>query len=313
MKPRIDENGYLRYSLVNDQKIKIHITAHRLTAITFIPNPDNKPIVDHIDRSKQNNMVNNLRWATIVESNRNRDTKGLINKGSSKKVFQLDMDGNFIKEWNSSAEACRELNDAEGLQLSTSRISLVCLGKAKSSGGYIWAHKEYDKIDGEIWKEVKLDEGNFEVSSHGRVKTMMGYVSYGSLSCGYMNIQLGTDRKHYAVHRLVCMAFNYHEDWEYLEANHIDGNKTNNHFTNLEFLTGSENCIKAVQTGLKTYDTMNKKVDQYTKDGAFIKSFPSIAEAHRETSASRSGIVGVCEKKINHNTAGGYIWKYTGQ
>jgi len=47
-------------------------TIHRLLAQAFIPNPENKPCVDHIDGNKQNNCLSNLRWATRVENNRNR-------------------------------------------------------------------------------------------------------------------------------------------------------------------------------------------------------------------------------------------------
>ena len=46
---------------------------HQLVARAFIPNPDNKPMVDHIDRNKHNNHISNLRWATGSENQHNRD------------------------------------------------------------------------------------------------------------------------------------------------------------------------------------------------------------------------------------------------
>jgi hypothetical protein len=51
----------------------INIYIHRLVALAFIPNPENKPTIDHIDRNKLNNRVENLRWATHSEQVLNRD------------------------------------------------------------------------------------------------------------------------------------------------------------------------------------------------------------------------------------------------
>ena len=58
-------NGYSQVELWNDNGKVFGV--HRLVAIEFISNPENKPFVDHIDNDKANNNVNNLRWATIAE------------------------------------------------------------------------------------------------------------------------------------------------------------------------------------------------------------------------------------------------------
>jgi len=63
----VDKNGYLR---INFRHKTYHI--HRLLAETFIPNPDNKPTVDHINRNRLDNSLDNLRWATQAEQHENR-------------------------------------------------------------------------------------------------------------------------------------------------------------------------------------------------------------------------------------------------
>lgn len=62
-----NDDGYHRVKLSNDGKRK-NFLVHRLVAIHYIANPDNKSQVDHIDRNKSNNHVSNLRWATQSEN-----------------------------------------------------------------------------------------------------------------------------------------------------------------------------------------------------------------------------------------------------
>ena len=71
LKPMLRKKGYCRVALSNSENRKKFLV-HRLVALHYIPNPNNKPQVDHIDRNTQNNHVSNLRWVTNQENIDNR-------------------------------------------------------------------------------------------------------------------------------------------------------------------------------------------------------------------------------------------------
>ena len=66
--PPCDRYGYLRIGIWKGQIVR-KFFVHRLVALMFIPNPDNKPTVNHKDGDKMNNHVSNLEWATVAEQN----------------------------------------------------------------------------------------------------------------------------------------------------------------------------------------------------------------------------------------------------
>jgi len=93
MKSNPDSTGYVRIGLSNSEGLKPFLI-HRLIAIHYIPNPENKPAVDHIDRNKQNNDLSNLRWATNSENQQNvgirkDNTTGFKNISYTKRGYWL--------------------------------------------------------------------------------------------------------------------------------------------------------------------------------------------------------------------------------
>lgn len=72
MKPYLQQ-GYYRVSLIKSKNVKKSEAIHRLVAIAFIPNKDNKPIIDHINQNKSDNNKSNLRWSTYKENANNVD------------------------------------------------------------------------------------------------------------------------------------------------------------------------------------------------------------------------------------------------
>ncbi len=75
--PSKDKDGYLTLCLSKD-KVKKTARLHILLALQYIPNPEGKPVIDHMDRNKQNNSLDNLRWATYSENAQNKTLKGII-------------------------------------------------------------------------------------------------------------------------------------------------------------------------------------------------------------------------------------------
>ena len=136
LKPGREHSGYLRVMLYRDGKIVACPLVHRLVAEGFIPNPDRKPQVNHIDEDKANNTVENLEWMTAKE-NANFGTRNQrAGLKHSKQILQYSLAGEFLREWPSAHEVERQLGFFQ------SGISNCCLGKYRQAYGFLWRYKE---------------------------------------------------------------------------------------------------------------------------------------------------------------------------
>lgn len=132
--------GYIVTDLNKNNKRKTKYI-HRLVAEAFIPNPENKPCVNHKDGNKLNNKISNLEWVTYSENNKHAWDNNLkpnallrMKAGTRKiKVNQYDLEGNFIKQWDSIIEAEKHYNTYKG------RIS-ICCKKNRIASGYKWKY-----------------------------------------------------------------------------------------------------------------------------------------------------------------------------
>lgn len=144
LKPKIVK-GYSRVDLV-DKDNKVHqCNIHRLMALTYIPNPDSLPCVNHKDENRTNNCVGNLEWCTYQYNN----TYGTRLEKVSKK-------NKANKAWKHGVEALKKavlcvetgvvyesaMEEARQLGISHGHIGSCCNGKRKTTGGYHWKYAE---------------------------------------------------------------------------------------------------------------------------------------------------------------------------
>jgi len=123
-------SGYI-YLRVNIKKYALH----RLVALTFIKNPENKLFVNHIDGNKLNNKVDNLEWLTCSENNLHAHKIGL-NKGSKREIIQYDLEMNEIQKFNKIKDASIYLN------ICYSSIKAVLYKKQNTAGGFLFKYLE---------------------------------------------------------------------------------------------------------------------------------------------------------------------------
>ena len=144
-------NGYQKISLQKDGKHK-YFMVHRVVATAFIPNPENKPQVNHIDYDRSNNCVENLNWMTSKENiNHSYDAVAASGRrtikfchalpnANKKAVIMMDRCGTYIREYDSMSEATLDIKGLIG-------ASSICQhlrnpDKYPTAYGYKWAYKK---------------------------------------------------------------------------------------------------------------------------------------------------------------------------
>ena len=147
MTPVTNTDGYLAVNLSKNGEYK-KCYVHRLVAEAFLENPENKPCINHKiegDEGKKINMVifnedgtidkerTTIEWVTRKENNNYGTHNERIAKANSKRVIQLSLLGDFIREWPSIMECGRN-------GFKQSAVCDCCNGKRKSHKGFRWMY-----------------------------------------------------------------------------------------------------------------------------------------------------------------------------
>ena len=155
MNPSDNGYGYLKVDFRKNEKRKT-CYVHRLIAETFLENPENKPEVNHKDEDKTNNFVflnedgtvnkkkSNLEWCDRKYNNNYGTRTERFIKTMSKRVIQLSLSGELIREWESTRECGRNGFDQGA-------VSACCRGERKT-------HKGFRFMYADDYKEKQLKE-----------------------------------------------------------------------------------------------------------------------------------------------------------
>ena len=176
------------------------------------------------------------------------------------------------------------------------------------------------------WEDYTIDiDGNvFSKRKHKYLKQVINKYGYCKVK-----LQKNKHQKILSVHRLVAENFLQNKN-NYPQVNHIDGNKKNNNLNNLEWCSAKHNMNEAVRIGLfdnvkklsreraiknnlQQYHILanekrKKPVNQFLKNGEFVKKWLSMSEASRELGIPVVSISYCCLNK--RKSGGGYIWHY---
>lgn len=130
LKPMIDKDGY-RTVILKNNGFEKHFRVSRLVATAFVPNPLEKPIVNHIDMNRQNDTAENLEWCTTKENVAHSMRHGKYRGSGHVAVAQYEGD-RLVRVWGSLCEV------EKALKIPAGNISRCLTGERKHAGGFRW-------------------------------------------------------------------------------------------------------------------------------------------------------------------------------
>uniref|UniRef100_A0A6C0JRA7 HNH nuclease domain-containing protein n=1 Tax=viral metagenome TaxID=1070528 RepID=A0A6C0JRA7_9ZZZZ len=287
------QKGYVSWGFTQRTKkivLKRHFQAHNMLADSFgLIKLPGQIEVDHINRIRHDNRIENLRWATKAQQAANRDTSN--NNGAPKQVEQFDLKDNFIKLWPSAKEA------GEMLDISPEDIRAVCNDKKVKAGNFKWKYYFEPDLEGEVWDEYK---DGYLASSLGRVRAPDGRIMKSHLENGYNRIGI-KGRKIY-VYEVVCYTFCGSAPSSKHSVDHINNDTKNDCAINLRWATKKEQAENRKNV---------KQILQISLDtGEVLSSHKGADGTALALGLNAYCILSNCKRNYGFKTHGGFLFRF---
>lgn len=325
--------GYHCITLLKDGTKKSCRVAKLVMQAFGTPQPSDKHQISYIDGNKDNLFIDNLKWVLPSESIKLAIADGRIKPHSEERKRKISE--RFRELWKnpeyraSESERMRKRWSDKECRERTLESMREAGRKRREKNAEIRASRLPKEVyhvpdeEGEIWADIDGFEGQYQVSNHGRIKScdrILPHKTHGTWHIkerllkqvttpyGYMSasFHLGEGKMQTVrVHRMVAIAF-IPNPMNLPQVNHIDGNKQNNHVSNLEWVTEHENTDHAWSHGLCDNIVKCKQVPVINLDTG--ERFESIASAERSFGKITGAIGHVLKGKAKH--AYGYRWAY---
>ena len=281
-----NDEGYAITAVVPDIKRQIlpdTKSVHLLIADAWLPEEPGKDYVDHINKHRNDNDVNNLRRVTCKENAENRNHAKSVPKRWTR-IQRIDPETDeVLQTYSSLKEAGEWVKDNTNTKDSKphARFNKVA-NKNITAFGFKWTYiDDNEEIDGEVWKPIPLEmtsKAGYHVSNYGRVKhPSERNISKGTFKSGYMVTSLGSGR-HIGIHIIVATVF-LKNDEDLPMVEHRNSDKADNRLDNLFWSTYSANGQRAHDVGEINVKRRIEVVDTVTGTTTLYESVKDAAAA----------------------------------
>ena len=255
--------------------------------------------IHHVDGLKLNNRLSNLQCLTSLEHHRetermNPQRKEKTAAALSRAIVATCLNTGASTEYISIHEAGRQV-----AAFKATKICAVLKGRRKTHAGHKFAYVHVPDLPDEVWASLRRRGFRaVEVSSKGRIRSKNGVVSFGTYAGGYMRTFIRGFAQQ--VHILICEAFHGFAPSQEHTVDHIDRNRVNNAFENLQWATHREQSLNSSRV---------KAVQAINVRGELVGAWDTTTAAAKATGCDISQIAKACKGHISSKVKD-LVWSY---